>query len=152
MKLLMPEAEAKGFSELMEWEERKSGAFELWTEIFEKRVNAKYLGKFHNNLRFYIFTNKKVEKIADFKGQNIRTMPLYIPFIKALGANPVTIPPSEMYTSLERGVVDGMMYPKYGLTSWGLQEVLKYTTEPGVFQIEPATMINLDRWKKIPQD
>jgi TRAP-type C4-dicarboxylate transport system substrate-binding protein len=152
MKSLMPEAEAKGLSELTEWEERKSGAFELWTEIFEKRVNAKYLGRFHNNLRFYIYTNKKVEKVADFKGQNLRTMPLYIPFIKALGANPVTIPPSEMYTSLERGVVDGLMYPRYSMASWALQEVLKFTIYPGVFQIEPATMINLDRWKKIPKD
>jgi len=152
MKSLMPEAEAKGLSELNEWEERKSGGFELWTEIFEKRVNAKYLGKFHNNLRFYIYTNKKVEKVADFKGQNLRTMPLYIPFIKALGANPVTVPPPEMYTSIERGVVDGLMYPKYSMTSWALQEVLKFTIEPGVFNIEPATMINLDRWKKIPKD
>ena len=152
MKSLMPEAEAQGLSELTAWEERKSGLFELWTEIFEKRANAKFLGRFHNNLRFYIYTNKKVEKIADFKGQNIRTMPLYIPFLKALGANPVTTPPSEMYTSLERGVVDGLMYPRYGMISWGLQEVVKNTILPGVFQMEPATMINLDRWKKIPKD
>src|SRR4030043_267980 len=124
MKSLMPEAEAQGLSELTAWEERKSGLFELWTEIFEKRANAKFLGRLHNNLRFYIYTNKKVEKIADFKGQNIRTMPLYIPFLKALGANPVTTPPSEMYTSLERGVVDGLMYPRYGMVRWGLAGVV----------------------------
>jgi TRAP-type C4-dicarboxylate transport system substrate-binding protein len=45
MKSLMPEADAKGLSELAEWEERKSGAFEVWTEIFEKRVNAKLSGQ-----------------------------------------------------------------------------------------------------------
>ena len=33
-----------------------------------------------------------------------------------------------------------------------LQEVVKNTILPGVFQMEPATMINLDRWKKIPKD
>ncbi len=152
MKSLMPEAEAKGLSELAEWEERKSGAFELWTEIFEKRVNAKYLGRFHNNLFFQVHTNKKIEKLTDFKGLNIRTMPLFNPFIKALGANPVTTPPGEIYTSLERGVVDGFMWARFSITSMGLQEVSKYTIDPGLFQIEPATMINLDRWKKLPKD
>jgi TRAP-type C4-dicarboxylate transport system substrate-binding protein len=152
MKSLMPEAEAKGLSQLPEWDERKSGAFELWIEIFEKRVNAKYLGRFHNNINFHVYSNKRFEKIADFKGVNIRTMPLYIPFMRGLGANPVTLPPTEMYTSMERGVVDGFMWPRWGITGFGMQEVTKFLVEPGVFQIEPATMINLDRWKKIPKD
>ena len=152
MKSVMPEAEAKGLSQLPEWEERKTGAFELWTEIFEKRVNAKYLGRFHNNITFQVYSNKRFEKIGDFKGTNIRTMPLYIPFIRSLGANPVTLPPTEIYTSMERGVVDGFMWPRWGITGFGLQEVTKFIIEPGVFQMEPATMVNLDRWKKIPRD
>jgi TRAP-type transport system periplasmic protein len=41
MKSVMPVCEAKGLSELAEWEERKTGAFELWGEIFEKHINAK---------------------------------------------------------------------------------------------------------------
>jgi len=152
MKPLMPEAWCKGLTELAEWEERKSGAFELWTEIFEKRVNAKYLGRLHNLLPFKVFTNKKIEKVEDFKGMKIRVMPLYIPFIKALGATPVTISPDEIYTSMERGVVDGFMWPNVGVISWGLQEVTKFVIEPGVFQMEPATMVNLEKWKKIPKD
>ena len=152
MKSVMPEAEAKGLTQLAEWEERKSGAFELWTELFEKRVNAKYLGRFHSNITFQVFSNKKFQTIADFKGTNIRTMPLYIPFIKALGANPVTLPPTEIYTSMERGVVDGFMWPRWGITGFGLQEVTKFLIEPGVFQMEPATMINMDKWKQLPKE
>jgi len=79
-------------------------------------------------------------------------MPLYIPFIKALGANPVTLPPTEIYTSIERGVVQGFMWPRWGITGFGLQEVTKFMIEPGVFQMEPATMVNMDRWKKLPKD
>jgi len=152
MKPLMPEAWCKGLTELAEWEERKSGAFELWSEIFEKRVNAKYLGRFHSLLPFKVFCNKKIEKVEDFKGMKIRVMPLYIPFVKAMGASPVTISPDEIYTSMERGVVDGFMWPNVGVISWGLQEVTKFVIDPGVFQMEPATMINLDKWKKIPKD
>jgi TRAP-type C4-dicarboxylate transport system substrate-binding protein len=82
----------------------------------------------------------------------IRVMPLYIPFMKALGAAPITIPPTEIHTAMERGVVDGFMWPNVGMVSWGLQEVTKYVIEPGVFQMEPATMVNLDKWNKIPKD
>lgn len=152
MKPVMPEAEAQGLSELSAWEERKSGLFELWTEIFAKRANAKYLGRLHSDVTFHIFCNKKIEKIEDFKGMKIRVMPLYVPFIKALGGTPITIQPPEIYTAMERGVVDGFMWPRVGMVSWGLQEVTKYMILPGVFQMEPATMINLDRWNKIPKD
>ncbi len=152
MKQTMPEAEAKGLSELAEWEERRTGAFELWEEIFAKRVNAKYLGRFHNLCPFMLYTNKKVTKIDDFKGMKIRVMPLYVPFIRALGASPIMIPPTDIHTSMERKVVDAFVWPRTGMISWGLQEVTKYMMLPGFFQMEPATMINMEKWKQIPKD
>jgi TRAP-type C4-dicarboxylate transport system substrate-binding protein len=148
----MPESEAKGCSLLPEWEERTTGAFEVWSEIFKKRVNAQYLGRFHSLLPFSFFSNKMIKGLDDIKGMKVRVMPLYIPFIKALGAIPVTIPPTEIYTSMERGVVDGFMYVDVGPVSWGLHEVTKYVLGSHVFQMEPATMINYDKWKKIPPD
>jgi TRAP-type C4-dicarboxylate transport system substrate-binding protein len=152
MASLMPESYCKGISELTEWEERKTGAFKLWSEIFEKRVNAKYLGRFHNIIRFYIYSKRKIEKLDDFRGKKIRVMPLYVPFINALGSVPITIPLTETYTSLERGVVDGVMFPKFGMTGMGWQEVTRYVLNDGVLQMEPATMVNLDKWNKIPKD
>jgi TRAP-type C4-dicarboxylate transport system substrate-binding protein len=152
MKQLMPEAEAKGLSELAEWEERRSGAFELWEEIFAKRVNAKYIGRFHSLIPFMLYTNKKITKLEDFKGMKIRVMPLYIPFVKALGASPISIPPTDIHTAMERKVVDGFIWPRTGMISWGLQEVTKYMVLPGFFQMEPATMINMEKWKQIPKD
>lgn len=151
-KSLMPEADALGLSELTRWEMRKTGAFELWCEIYEKRVNAKFLGGFHSFIPFSLYSNKKIETIGDFKGMKIRVMPLYVPYVKALGAVPVMTPPTEIYTSMERGVADAFMWPRIGMTSWGTQEVTKYTIEPSIFQIEPTTAINLDKWKKIPKD
>ncbi|HPU28982.1 MAG TPA: TRAP transporter substrate-binding protein DctP [Syntrophorhabdaceae bacterium] len=152
LKQLMPEAEAKGLSELAEWEERKSGAFQLWEEIFANRINAKYIGRFHNLIPFMLYVNKKITKVEDFKGMKIRVMPLYVPFIKALGASPILIPPTDIHTAMERKVVDGFVWPRTGMISWGLQEVTKYMILPGFFQMEPATMINMDKWKQIPKD
>jgi TRAP-type C4-dicarboxylate transport system substrate-binding protein len=152
MKPLMPECWAKGLSQLAAWEERKSGAYDLWDEIIAKRINAKYLGSFHSLIPFTIYVNKRITKLDDFKNLKIRAMPLYIPFLKAIGASPVIIPPPEIYTSMERGVVDGFMWPREGMASFGLQEVTKYQLTTPLFQVEPATMINLDKWNKIPKD
>jgi len=151
-KSLMPEAEAQGLSELAIWEERKTGAYDLWREIFEKKLNARYIGRLHSLCPFMVYVNKKIQTLDDFKGLKIRVMPLYIPFMKALGASPVTIRPPEIYTAMERGVVDGFMWPNAGVISWGLQEVTKYVIRPGVFQMEPATLINMKKWQTIPSD
>lgn len=152
MKPLMPECWAKGLSKQTAWEERKSGAHALWDEIFAKRVNAKYLGQFHSLIPFTLYTNKRITKIDDLKGMKLRVQPLYIPFLKEVGAAPVTIPPTEIYTSMERGVVDGFMWPREGMASFGLQEVTKFMLDVPLFVVEPATAINLDKWNKLPKD
>jgi TRAP-type transport system periplasmic protein len=148
----VPEAYCKGLSELAEWEERKTGAYELWCEIFEKRLNAKYLGRFQNLSGFYIYSKKKITKLDDFKGMKLRGTPLYLPFIEALGAAPVNVPLPDTYTALERGIVDGLMFTKFGMTGLGFQEVTKFLLNERVFQAEVATLVTSSTWAKIPKD
>lgn len=151
-KPLVPEVLAYELSEISAWEARKSGANALWDEIFQKKLNAKYLGRLWGLVPYNIYSNKKVEKIEDFKGLIIRTMPLYVPFIKALGASPMTQPPSEVYTALERHTVDGFMFLQFGISAFSWQEVTKYRIDPGVFEVGGATFMNLNVWNKIPKD
>ena len=144
-------ADISGLSQIPAWKERKTGAFEVYEELFRKFANAKYLGRPHGDFGFNFFTNKKIEKIEDFKGLNIRVMSLYAPFTKALGASPITMAPPDLYNALERHIVDGFMFPPFGITSFAWQEVTKYKIEPEVFQAEPATLVNLDTWNKLPK-
>ena len=149
--LLGPIVDAAGLREIPAWEERKTGAFAIYEEMFEKKANAKYLGRFHGGFGFNFYTNKKIEKIEDFKGMNVRGISLYLPFIKALGASPVTIAPPDVYQALERHIIDGFMFPTFGITGYGWHEVTKYKIEPEVFQGNPACVVNLDTWNKIPK-
>ena len=55
-------------------------------------------------------------------------------------------------TAMEIGVVDAFMWPKVGMISWGLHEITKYVIEPAVFQMCPATLINIAKWDKTPTD
>ncbi len=145
-------ADAQGLSEHTAWKEREVGAFNLWSDILKKQLNAKYLGRPWSLTSFAFYTKKAVNRMDEFKGLKIRVMPLYIPFVKALGAAPVTLPVTELYTALERGVVDGFMFIDWGISSWGWQEVVKYKIHPAVFQQETATLVNMDYWNKLPKD
>ncbi len=153
LEQLVPEALAKGLTELHPWEERASGAYQLWCEIFEKRLNAAYLGSLQSQIPFMLYVNKKISKVEDLKGLKIRVAPLYTPFMKAVGASPVTLPPTEIYTAMERKVVDGFMWPRLGMASWGLHEVTKYMLLPPVITgTENGCFINLNKWKQLPPE
>ena len=144
-------ADISGMSEIPAWEERKTGAFEIYDELFHKFANAKYLGRFHGLWGFNFYTNKKIQSLDDFKGMNVRVMSLYLPFTKALGAAPVTVAPPDVHQALERGIIDGFMFPTFGITGYAWHEVTKYKINPEVFQAEPVCVVNLDTWNKLPK-
>ena len=151
-KPILPVAECKGLSELTAPEERKSGAFDLWKEVFRKYCNAELLGFWSTGSRFNIFTVDKVETLSDLKGKTIRVMPLYAPFIESLGASPIIMPPTELYTALQRKVVDGYMWLDIGSVTFGWHEVVHFMVQPPIFRGEATVAINLDKFNQIPKD
>ncbi|QIM69525.1 TRAP transporter substrate-binding protein [Basfia succiniciproducens] len=76
------------------------------------------------------FTNSKhpVTKPEDIKGLKVRTNqnPMYIKAFSILGANPVPMPLSELYTALETKAVDAQEHPIGIVWSSKLYEVQKY--------------------------
>ena len=153
LKSFAPELQAKGLSVLTPWEERAIGVHDIWDKICQEKIGVKYLGSIHSVIDFSIYTNKKVEKLADLKGLKIRAMPLYTPFLKKLGVKPIIIPPTDVYTAMQRGVVDGYMFTTdFEIPDWGWHEVTKYKIVPGVFQLENATLVNLKKYNALPKD
>ena len=78
--------------------------------------------------RNLFFTGKAVSKLADLKGLKIRVPEnqVMLDTIKALGANPTPISYSELYTSLQTGVVDGAENGITGYISNSFFEVAPY--------------------------
>lgn len=94
------------------------------------------------------FTVKKpFLKPEDFKGAQLRTFPGYvIDAAKTLGAAPVKLPTSEIYTSLQRGIVDGHIGTVESAIRGKFYEVEKYAVI-GPFSIAPIHVIaNLKAW------
>ena len=148
---LMPVGLAKGLSTYSPSEERANGLYDLWDKNFQRYGNVKYLGQMTTSIKFYIYSMKRINTLEDMKGMSIRTMPLYVRFLRKLGISPVNMPPTEVYTALQRGVVDGAIWPTF-IKDWGWTELVKYVLNPGFFTVEAGAFVNLDKWNKIPKD
>jgi tripartite ATP-independent transporter DctP family solute receptor len=97
----------------------------------EKKSGFHVLG-FGESGGFFVITNSKreIKSPKDMKGIKIRTMtvPLHMEIIKSLGGSPTPIAWSEVYTSLQTGVVDGQMNPISIINMAKFYEVQKYAT------------------------
>jgi TRAP-type C4-dicarboxylate transport system substrate-binding protein len=118
--------------------------------VWNEKANMQYLARMVENQPFHIYTNKKVDK-PDLSGQKIRITPVYRDFFQALNANVVTTAPGEVYTALERGVVDGYGWPIGGIFDLNWQEKTKYRIDPGFYDAEVSLVMNLPAYRRLTQ-
>ena len=149
---IMPEMDVMSLSSMMPWEERQAGVYDYLEKLHNTKANAHYLSRLGSGDLFHIFLAKPVQKIDDFKGMKIRVSPTHIPFMKALGVEPVVTPPAEIYTAMERSVVVGYIQPVASIRTMGLLPVTKYMVRPGFYIPTVLVLVNLDFWKKLPQN
>lgn len=145
---IIPLADAQKLSTVPVAEQRTNGTFAFLEPIYNQRMNAHYLGRWGDGVHFHIYLTKKIDK-ADLSGLKIRGTSVYQAFVEKLGGSLVTTPPADAYTALERGVVDGLGWPLWGIEAWGWEKVLKYRVEPGFYWAETTVLVNLDTWKKL---
>lgn len=143
---LVPEGDALKLSQLQPWEERESGAYDLMNEYHQEKANAYYLWRLAFDGYFQLYLQEKRET-PDLAGLRLRTTPIYAPLIKALGGATMTSSPGELYTALDRGVVDGYGMASTGISTWKLEEVTKYIWGPEFYCSPTGVYINFDVWK-----
>ncbi len=147
---IMPEADALKLTQLSMPELRKNGAVDLINKIWNEKAGMQYLGRVIEYTPFHLYLNKKIDK-PDLTGLKIRVTPVYRDFFAAMGATVITTPPGEVYTALERGVVDGYGWPIQGIFDANWQEKTKYRVDPGFYSAEVSLVMNLGKWKGLSQ-
>ena len=149
---IIPVGDGFSASALKPWEERDKGVFEFMQKIHAEKANVFFLSRMGSGIPFQIHTNKPVKSVADLKGMKLRCSPTLIPFLKKIGVNPVMMKPGDIYTALERGVVQGYVWPAAQMREWGWEKVTKYVIEPPTpYQAIDVVLVNLDAWKKLPK-
>lgn len=126
-------------------------ALNLIREAYKEK-GTYYLGVYP--LASYVLMTKfPVYTLGDLKGKKLRTFGPYSLLAKELGAATVSVPGAEQYMALQRGTVEGTIYPLYALEMYKLVEVIDYVTLPPIAgSIMIDIYLNLDAWEKLPDD
>ena len=65
----------------------------------------------------------------------IRGLPFNLNLIKALGGSPIIVAPPELYSALEKGVVDGYGWPQIGHIERKFHEIVKYQIDHPYYKV-----------------
>jgi TRAP-type transport system periplasmic protein len=145
---LMPEADFLKLTQIPVAEQRKNGAFDYINKVWNQKANMVYLARMVDETPFHLYLTKKIDK-PDLNGLKLRITPVYREFFATMGASLIQTPPGEVYTALERGVVDGYGWPIHGIFDLNWHEKTKFRADPGFYNAEVSIIMNLDAWKKL---
>ncbi|MEE6031832.1 MULTISPECIES: TRAP transporter substrate-binding protein [Avibacterium] len=102
-----------------------------------------------------LVSKKPIHNIQELKGVKVRAPEgLVQALFKNLGASPVNLPGSEVYTSLEKGVIDASDYSIFARNQdSGMNDIAKYPIHPGWHSM-PVNQVTLNKqiYDKLPQD
>ncbi len=148
---VLPEADALKMMPWANYKLKGTTLYGLLQQIHETKANMHDLARLYTHIPFHLFLTanvdrKHIEKM-DLAGLKIRTTPIYAPFFKALGAADIRMGPGEVYTALDRGVVQGYGWPLRGVFDFGWDKLTKYRVDPGFYSAVDEVLVNQDKWK-----
>ena len=102
---------------------------------------------------FHILLKEPVDKtkLKPLEGRKVRANVFYKPVVEPLGGSIVTLSGAEIYSALQKGVVEGAAWPVLGAVNFKWYEVTKYMTRPRFGSSPYIVFMNTDRFKKLPQ-
>jgi TRAP-type C4-dicarboxylate transport system substrate-binding protein len=129
-------------------------ALEVYDRILYKEFPDTHSLSFHQAQLFYVYTvAKPIRVMEDFKGLKLRTAGGFVTdALKTLGAAPVPIALGDVYTSLQTGVINGVVIGPSAFPGYKLQEVLKHCTRFKFGTTTHVFTMNPNTWEKIPGD
>lgn len=153
----LPEKDALVTSNKVASEVRANGGIELIDQIHQEKMGVKYLGWFDSGVCYNLWT-RDAPKLddggnLDVSGLKLRGNAVYNAFFtEYLGAQVIDLPTTEVYSALERGVVDATGWTQIGLIDLKWNEFLNYRVEPCFFSTDLGTIVNLEKWNSLSEE
>lgn len=133
-------------------EVRQAGITKRLDAIGRERAQVSFVGTPYF-ASAHLWLKEPIKGLADLRGRKLRSHPSYDPLIKSLGISTVNVPFNELFTALDRGVVDGIAYPYLDIKTYGLEKVLKYRVDPPFWRAGWAIMLaNAKQFDALPAD
>jgi TRAP-type C4-dicarboxylate transport system substrate-binding protein len=96
---------------------------------------------------------KPIQRLSDLKGLKIRASGEQQNAVSALGANPVNIPKSDVYSAFATGVIDGTLQGLDGAVDGKHYEIAKYVVHPVALGASVCTVLmNKKVWDSLGKD
>lgn len=131
---------------------RESGVFDVLDKHYQQFGLKLVMLPITPEGAYQIVLREPVNEQGDLAGRKIRGSLTYKGIVEMLNAALVVLPASEIYTGLEKGVIDGAAWPIIGALDYRWNEVAKYLLRPGFgVNYEPIFM-NLAAWNELSKE
>lgn len=134
---------------------RQAGVFDYLAKEYE-RFNLKLLaiipGQNAGTGAYQVMLREPVGPDGDLKGRRLRGNPLYLAFIQALGGSMVNLQIGEVYSTIQKGTIDGAIGPVTGALDLKWHEVAKYAVRPSFGYIYQFLFVHQAAFAKLAPD
>lgn len=109
---------------------------------------------FENGWQALTNSKHEITSLADLKGLKIRTQEndILLQIYSNLGANPMPMAFTELFTAMQQGTIDGQVNPALIAQTGRYYEVQKYITDVNAVYDLDAISINYEFYKSLPAD
>ena len=127
---------------------------EQFPEIEAEHKGTKIGWIFKNDPAQILTVDQPIYTPEDLEGMKIRTpSSAGNDILEAWGAIPVSIPMSDVYESMQKGVIDGALAPASAIKNFQLADVTRYITRGDFYTSSEFVVMNPDTWDRIlPED
>jgi TRAP-type transport system periplasmic protein len=137
-------------------ERRADGHTALMDKAYRQKLGAHMLGHFIGSIGVNLFLTREApmgpDGLPNLSGFKIRSSPAYRDFIKALGGTPVVMRGmGEVYTALQRGVVDGTGSPIAQVRDNKIEKFVKVGFIPDFLRTVMIAIVDAKKFDAMPK-
>lgn len=138
------------------WVDGKDIGTDIGNAMYERILHREFAQvkviELNGCIQSFLWTKRPVRSLADVKGLKIRTPGGHqTNYIKALGAEPIFMPLSDVYLAIETGTIDGVVTCPPLLIAFKLYEVVKHCVIATFGCVTEGVVMNLQSWQRIPK-
>lgn len=130
------------------------GGLALWQELYAS-FNLVPFPAGQTGVQMAGWFNRRINSVADLRGLKMRIPGLGGEVMQRAGVSQITVPASEIFTSLQTGAIDAAEWVgPYNDISLGLHKAARYYYYPGWHEPGPMIecIVNKSAWDSLPED